>query len=162
MRCPRSPAPRPALHRNGIGRETGTEYNPSPAPLQTARRRRLQAKSSGPGPAGSPAISFDNRGVRFMLLAENRRGTGPAVAISPNRIVVLLLAVVTASIISGGASGRTVGAPGRSQPLAFNPGPTAPDPSFGAAPPSWNYGGTPPPWGGRNRPAGNPPRAVHP
>src|SRR5437867_3772168 len=32
MRCPRSPAPRPALHRNGFGRETDTGYNASPAP----------------------------------------------------------------------------------------------------------------------------------
>src|SRR3989441_1175433 len=154
MRCPRSPAPRPALHRNGIGRETGTEYNPSPAPLQTARRRRLQAKSSGPGPAGSPAISFDNRGVRFMLLAENRRGTGPAVAISPNRIVVLLLAVVTASIISGGASGRTVGGPSALQALVFQPGANGTDSFIESGTPLWNYGGSPTLWVGPNATSG--------
>src|SRR5207247_9621216 len=67
-------------------------------------RGRLQC----PHPLGArvSAIRPDNGGIRFILPTGNRRDTGPAVAITPNRIViVLLLAVVTASTLSGGASG---------------------------------------------------------
>src|SRR5256712_14092160 len=89
-----------------------------------------------------------------MLLAENRRGTGPAVAIPPNRFAVLLLAVVTASIISGGASGRTVGGPSALQALVFQPGANGTDSFIESGTPLWNYGGSPTLWVGPNATSG--------
>src|SRR6266571_6401252 len=101
-----------------------------------------------------PAIRPDNGGIRFMLPSENRRGTGPAVAISPNRIVVVLFAVFTASIISGGASGRTVGGPSSLQVLVFQPGANGTDSFIESGTPLWNYGGSPTLWVGPNATSG--------
>ncbi len=96
-----------------------------------------------------------------MLPSENPRGTGPAVAISPNRIVVvLLLAVVTTSIVSGGASGRTVRGPSALQALVFQPGANGTDSFIESGTPLWNYGGSPTLWVGPNATSGYLARGV--
>src|SRR5207247_10049328 len=102
-------------------------------------RGRLQC----PHPLGArvSAIRPDNGGIRFILPTGNRRDTGTAVAISPNRIViVLLLAVVTASVLSGGTSGRTVRGPSALQIVVFQPGANGTDSFVASGTPLWTYG----------------------
>ena len=90
-----------------------------------------------------------------MVPAENRRGTGPAVAISPIRIVtVLLVAVVTASIVSGGSSGQKVRGPIPLELAIFQPGANGTDSFAGSGTPLWNYGQDPTLWVGPNATSG--------
>ncbi len=90
-----------------------------------------------------------------MMPAENRRGTGPAVAISPIRIVtVLVVAVVTASIVSGGSSGQKGRGVIPLQVDVFQPGANGTDSFVESGTPLWNYGGTSTLWVGPNATSG--------
>ncbi len=105
--------------------------------------------------AASPAINSDNGSVRFILPSGNRRDKGPAVAISSNRsVVVLLVAMVIASLLSVGASGRSVLSASGLQVLVFQPGANGTDSFVQSGTPLWNYGDSPTLWVGPNATSG--------
>src|SRR3989475_2846064 len=108
-----------------------------PGQLGSARRRgrrdgrsdRLGAEGTGRGSRSTSrpmnsAITTDNSSARFIFPSGNRRDKAPALAMSPKRsVTVLLFAVVTASFLSIGVSGRMVRGANSLQIVVFQPCP---------------------------------------
>src|SRR5437667_398501 len=107
------------------------------------------------------AIRTDNSSARFIFPSGNRRDKAPALAMSPKRsVTVLLFAVVTASFLSIGVSGRMVRGGNGLQIVVFQPGANGTDSFIESGTPLWNYGDGATLWVGPNATSGYLARAL--
>ncbi|TLZ75211.1 MAG: DNRLRE domain-containing protein [Methanobacteriota archaeon] len=107
------------------------------------------------------AITTDNSSARFIFPSGNRRDKAPALAMSPKRsVTVLLFAVVTASFLSIGVSGRMVRGANGLQIVVFQPGANGTDSFIESGTPLWNYGDGATLWVGPNATSGYLARAL--